>query len=70
MLCNIKSSRLAKLSYILASDPNIEDRLEGNNSGISPEDRALLQQLQQCGISLKKLLSQFTILGPNLNWWG
>ncbi len=70
MLCNIESSRLAKLSYILASDPNIEDRLEGNNSDISPEDRALLQQLQQCGISLKKLLSQFTILGPNLNWWG
>jgi hypothetical protein len=67
MLCNIESSRLARLSYIVASQPDFEDKLESLD--VSPEDRALLHQLQQCGISFKKLLSQFSILGGNYNWW-
>ncbi len=73
MLCNIESNRLARLSYLIASDPGIEDRLSSitdvDSLDISPEDRALLHQLLQCGISFKKLLSQFKILGTNFNWW-
>jgi hypothetical protein len=70
MLCNIESSRLARLSYILASNPQFENTQDIDSLDITPEDRVLLHQLQQCGISFKKLLSQFTILGTNLNWWG
>ena len=73
MLCNIDSSRLAKLSYIIASDPNIENKLSSSHDidslDISPDDRAFLHQLLQCGISFKSLLSQFTILGGTFNWW-
>lgn len=74
MFCNIESNRLAKLSYILASYPDIEDKLsstrDDDSLDISPADRALLQQLLQHGISVKKLLRQFSILGGNLDWWG
>ena len=69
MLCNIETNRLAKLSYVLASNPDIEDRINDDSLRISPDDRALIQQLLQCGISIKKLVSQFSIIGPNLNWW-
>lgn len=74
MLCNIESSRLAKLSYLIASQPNIESKLidacDIEDLDISPEDRVLLNQLLQCGISFKSLLSKLTILGGNFNWWG
>lgn len=74
MLCNIESSRLAKLSYFIASQPDIESKLTNARDiadlDISPEDRALLIQLLQCGISFKSLLSKLTILGGNFNWWG
>ena len=74
MLCNIESSRLARLSYILSSDPNIEENLRNNvaldNLDITSGEKKFLQQMLKNNVSLKKLLSQFSILGTNANWWG